>query len=114
MADLIQELQVLVVTALKLPRAPESISPTTRLFGGELGLDSVDAVGVILEVERRYSIEITDGDLARFPRATLEDMAALLAAKGTRSDRSPGGPDSGRMCGCRTQGQLDADGKYGA
>jgi len=86
MAELMDELKELVVRALNLPRTPASISPSMRLFGGGLGLDSVDAVGFILAVEKRFSIEITDGDLARFPLTTLRDVAALLAAKGVPSD----------------------------
>jgi acyl carrier protein len=113
MAELMDELRQLVVSALKLPRTPESIGASTPLFGGELGLDSVDAVGFILAVEKRFSIEITDGDLARFPITTLRDVAALLAAKGTPSDPRPGGPDTGRMCGCRTKGLPGNDGNLG-
>jgi acyl carrier protein len=104
MAELMDELRRLVVSALKLPRTPESIGMTTPLFGGDLGLDSVDSVGFILAVEKRFSIAITDGDLARFPLTTLRDVAALLAAKGVPSDPRPDGPDTGRMCGCRTKG----------
>jgi acyl carrier protein len=113
MAELMDELRQLVVSALKLPRTPESISPGTRLFGGELGLDSVDAVGFVLAVEKRFSIEITDGDLARFPLTTLRDVAALLGAKGVPSDPWPGGQDTGRLCGCRTKGLPGNDGKLG-
>ena len=82
------ELATLVVESLNLETVtPEQIDPDAPLFGGELGLDSVDAVGFILAVEKRFSIEITDGDLARFPLSTLRDVAVLLAAKGVPSDR---------------------------
>jgi len=103
MADLMDELRALVVSALKLPRTPESISPSARLFGGELGLDSVDAVGFVLAVEKRFSIQITDADLARFPLGTLRDVAALLVSKGV----------TGRLCGSRTKGLPGNDGELG-
>jgi acyl carrier protein len=93
MAELVDELRRLLVTALRLPRSPEQISPQAQLFGGELGLDSVDAVQFALAVEKQYQIVISDGDLARFPLSTLADFAALLLAKGV----VPGGtlPQSG-------------------
>ena len=103
MAELMDELRELVVSALKLPRTPESISPGARLFGGELGLDSVDAVGFVLAVEKRFAIQITDADLARFPLGTLRDVAALLVAKGV----------TGRLCGSRTKGLPGNDGELG-
>jgi acyl carrier protein len=103
MTNLLEELQKLLVDALRLPRTPDSISPTARLFGGELELDSVDAVGFILAVEQRYSVEITDRDLAHFPVASLSDVAALLIAKGVPDD--PPGLDTGRTCAARTSGQ---------
>jgi acyl carrier protein len=103
MAELMDELKELVVSALNLPRSPASISPSARLFGGELGLDSVDAVGFVLAVEEHFSIKITDGDLSRFPLATLRDVAALLVAKGV----------TGRLCGCPTRGLSENDGELG-
>ena len=82
MAELLDELRHLLVAALRLPRAPEEISTETRLFGGELGLDSVDAVEFVQAVEKRFEIAVSDRDLARYPLATLQDFATLLAAKG--------------------------------
>ena len=43
-ADLIDELRQLLTNSLRLDRDPQTIDPDAPLFGGELGLDSLDAV----------------------------------------------------------------------
>ena len=93
LVELIGELRQLLVASLRLPHVPEQISADLRLFGGELGLDSVDAVELVQAVERRFHITISDGDLARYPIATLRDFAALLEAKGLATGTAP--PESG-------------------
>jgi acyl carrier protein len=65
-----------------LERDPRSIDPNTYLFGPDLGLDSVDAVQLVSALEQRFAVHISDGELARFPLATLAGIAELLRSKG--------------------------------
>ena len=81
-ADLIEELRVLLVQSLRLNRDPHTIDPDAALFGGELGLDSLDAVQLVSAVERRFSVQITDGDLATSALDSLSGIARLLRQKG--------------------------------
>lgn len=54
-----QELARLIVENLNLENvAPESIDPEAPLFGGELGLDSIDALELALAVSKRYGIQL--------------------------------------------------------
>ena len=54
-----QELARLIVANLNLENvAPESIDPEAPLFGGELGLDSIDALELALAVSKRYGIQL--------------------------------------------------------
>lgn len=54
-----QELARLIVESLNLEKiAPESIDPVAPLFGGELGLDSIDALELALAVSKRYGIHL--------------------------------------------------------
>lgn len=82
MEGLVAELQRLVVRSLRLPREPESLDPDADLFGGALGLDSVDAVQVLVSVERHFSVPISDADLGRYRLDTLRGIARLLADRG--------------------------------
>mgnify|MGYP001170155313 CR=1 FL=1 len=53
------ELATLVVECLNLEDvAPESLDPDAPLFGGELGLDSIDALEIALAVSRRYGFQL--------------------------------------------------------
>ena len=86
--ELIDELRTLLVHSLRLNRDPESVLPDTQLFGGELELDSLDAMQLLTAIEKHFSVESTDGDLARYPLSTLASIAALLTAKGCGSRNS--------------------------
>ncbi|HET7562057.1 MAG TPA: phosphopantetheine-binding protein [Rhodanobacteraceae bacterium] len=54
-----QELAKLIVENLNLEQVePSSIDPEAPLFGGELGLDSIDALELALAVSKRYGIQL--------------------------------------------------------
>ena len=54
-------LKQILVDRLKLDRAPGSISDAEPLFGSEgLGLDSIDALEIVLELQRSFGVEIAD------------------------------------------------------
>ncbi|HWG67746.1 MAG TPA: phosphopantetheine-binding protein [Rhodanobacteraceae bacterium] len=54
-----QELAKLIVDSLSLENVkPESIDPEAPLFGGNLGLDSIDALELALAVSKRYGVQL--------------------------------------------------------
>ena len=54
-----KELAELIVSSLNLEQtAPERIDPDAPLFGGSLGLDSIDALEIALAVSRHYGIHL--------------------------------------------------------
>ena len=54
-----RELAALIVDNLNLEGVrPEQIDPEALLFGGELGLDSIDALELALAVSRRYGFQL--------------------------------------------------------
>jgi len=56
------ELAQLLVEALNLEVAPQSIDPTAPLYGEGLGLDSIDILELALEVSRRYGFQLRSDD----------------------------------------------------
>lgn len=56
------EVAALIVEALHLEVAPESIDPGAPLFGEGLGLDSIDALEIALAVSRRYGFQLRSDD----------------------------------------------------
>ena len=77
-----QEIKQVVIDALRLEDVkPEDLSDSTPLFGNEeLGLDSVDAVELVVAIQRRYGARIADQNLARDVLSSVETIAAFVAA----------------------------------
>ena len=56
------ELATLIVSALDLEVTPEEIPLDDPLFGDGLGLDSIDALEISLEIAKKYGVEIKAED----------------------------------------------------
>ena len=59
-AELKAQIKQAIVRSLRLPIAPESIEDGISLFGDGLGLDSIDVLELVLELERTFGVAITD------------------------------------------------------
>ena len=71
-------LKRLIVTRLKMKRAPESIGDDQALFGKEgLGLDSIDALELVVGMEEEWKIRVADNEMDRSVFATVSTLAAL-------------------------------------
>lgn len=58
-----RELAALIVNALNLEGvAPEDIDPQAPLFKTGLGLDSIDALELALEISKRYGFQLRSDD----------------------------------------------------
>lgn len=74
----------MLTTALQLDHEPNEIDPDTPLFGTGLGLDSVDAVEIIVALESEFGVyvEETEGILALRTVNTLADAILEGSARG--------------------------------
>ncbi|HSU54730.1 MAG TPA: phosphopantetheine-binding protein [Candidatus Dormibacteraeota bacterium] len=82
------EIKRLLVEHLMLQVTAEEISDEQPLFGpGSLGLDSVDALQVVVALDKTYGLKIPDPETARLVLKnvnTISDaLAAFLATKPT-------------------------------
>lgn len=81
-----RELAELIVDSLNLEEVmPQSIDPEAPLFGGDLGLDSIDALEISLAVSRRYGFQLRSDNpdnrrIFGSLRALAEHVAANRAA----------------------------------
>ena len=76
-----QEIKRLMVENLMLQLTPEEIADNQPLFGpGSVGLDSVDALQLVVALDKAYGLKIADSDVARRILHSVDTMAAAVAA----------------------------------
>ena len=59
---------------------PEEIGDDTPLFGEGLGLDSIDVLELVLEIERTFGVSITDEQTGAKVLRTVNSIAAHIDA----------------------------------
>jgi acyl carrier protein len=70
----------ILISALHLNADPSELDPDTPLFGSGLGLDSVDAVVLIVELESRFNISISEEE-GRHALRTINSLIDLVISK---------------------------------
>ena len=74
------EIKKLIVDALKIQDIkPEDISDDESLFEGNLGIDSVDALELVMALQRTYKVHIDDQNLGRFIIKSVNTIAEFVA-----------------------------------
>lgn len=78
----VAEMKNLIVETLRLEGVtPSSIADDQPLFDSGLGLDSVDALELVVAIERRYDITLQGADLERSTFATVLSLARFVESK---------------------------------
>lgn len=81
------ELKQAIVRGLRLPIAPEEIGDATPLFGEGLGLDSIDVLEIVLELERSFGVQIRDEQTGSEVLRSIDTMADfVLRCRNGKSD----------------------------
>lgn len=79
MKELIAELKVHIAESLRLePELVETLDPSASLFGDGLGLDSIDALELVVMLEKHYGIRITDIEEGREALSSLGALAEFV------------------------------------
>ncbi len=79
MSDLKLEVKKMLVENLMLQAAPEEIADDQLLFGpNSLGLDSVDALQIVVALEKNYGVKISDPQAAKKVLQTVSSIAATI------------------------------------
>ena len=82
MDDLKDRLRKLIVATLRLEKVkPEEIREDAPLFGEGLGLDSIDALELVVALEKEFGIRIEDGDVGVKVFQNLNSLAAYISQK---------------------------------
>jgi acyl carrier protein len=84
-----QQLAELIVATLRLEMNPNEIVPDEPLFGGGLGLDSIDALELALAVSRAHGIELRSDDERNLQIfASLASLSRHIASHGNSPPQS--------------------------
>lgn len=74
-----RELKELMVSELNLEgKRPDDIEDSAPLFGGGLGLDSLDALQLAMSIEERFGVRIPEGAEARPIFASVDAIVAHI------------------------------------
>jgi acyl carrier protein len=75
------KIKAMLVQDLMLQITPEEIGDDQPLFGpGSLGLDSVDALQLVVALDKNYGLKIPDAAVARKTMQTVSAIAAAIEA----------------------------------
>ena len=85
MEDLVLELKQEIITALNLEDVqPEDINDDEPLFGSGLGLDSIDALELIVMIEKKYGIKLKDPAKSKEVFKSVNVMAKFISENRTK------------------------------
>lgn len=73
------ELKKLIIESLQLEDiAPENIVDDAPLFGDGLGLDSIDALELVVALEKQYGIVIPDEEVGKTAFASIDALVDFV------------------------------------
>jgi acyl carrier protein len=76
MNELINELKVKIIETLNLiDVVPENIDENAQLIGGDLGLDSIDVLELVMMLEKDYGVKIDSRELGVKVFASVSALA---------------------------------------
>ena len=78
---LLQSIKEVLVKSLRLPFPATQIADHIPLFGEGLGLDSLDALEIVLAIERTFGVAITDEQTAKTALRSVNSIAEFIEAR---------------------------------
>ncbi len=79
MDELVEELKRLIIETLKLEDiAPQDFDAEGPLFGEGLGLDSIDALELVVALEKKYGVIIPDSEVGQRVFRSVTTLAQFV------------------------------------
>jgi acyl carrier protein len=78
------EVKELLTSGLRLEVAPADIADEAPIFGEGLGLDSIDALELVVLVEERFHVSIPDEEVGRRAFASVNALVDFILGERAR------------------------------
>lgn len=80
-----QQLKEQIIEALNLEEiTPADIDDAAPLFGEGLGLDSIDALEIVMMLDKNYGIKFADKETSKQALASIDSLDAYVTAHRTK------------------------------
>jgi acyl carrier protein len=78
-----QKVKELIIERLQIEgMTPDDIDDAAPLFGDGLGLDSIDALELVIGIEKTFGVRIQDEEVGTKAFASINALVAFLEEKG--------------------------------
>lgn len=77
----LERVRKMLIVSLNLRRAEDEIDPDTSLFGTGLGIDSLDAVEIVVAMEVQFGVKLGDPMERRRALRSVNALVDLVLAK---------------------------------
>ena len=74
------QVKTAIVRCLRMPIKPDEIADDMSLFGEGLGLDSIDALEIVLELQRTFHVEIGDEEVGKRVLRSVGTIVGFIEA----------------------------------
>jgi len=73
-----EQIKDLIIRRLRLEISPADVDEKAPLFGDGLGLDSIDALELVVGLEQEFGISIPDEDVGKEAFASVEALCSYV------------------------------------
>jgi acyl carrier protein len=79
--EILARLRDVLIERMRLRREPDELDADAALFGSGFGLDSLDAVELVVCLDSELGVRVADGALLRQDMRTLNTLVDLVIAE---------------------------------
>jgi acyl carrier protein len=82
MASVKEELKSIILKSLRITdMTPEDLRDDQPLIGGDLDIDSIDILQLVLEIERHFGIKLVQANFEQQHLESVATLAGIIEAK---------------------------------
>ncbi|PYV51557.1 MAG: acyl carrier protein [Acidobacteria bacterium] len=82
MANVKEQLKPIILNSLRITdMTPADLRDDQPLLGGELEIDSIDVLQIVLEIERHFGIKLVQGNFNQKHLESINSLASIIESK---------------------------------